>query len=433
MAIDDGLIHSESLLVDAPQSFGDYRPANFDPVFNGPVSAADALRLSLNVPAVDLLDRLGPGRFAARLEHAGLPVELPEGARPNLSIILGGAGVSLEHLVGAFAALNRGGLAGRARFTSSDSRSDRRLLSPGAAWIIRDILERRSEGTSGEGAFDTGSRARVAWKTGTSYGFRDAWALGSTARYTVGVWVGRPDGTPMPGQYGAITALPLMFEVVDSLPRVATGQGKPRAARVGAQEGNLLAAWACPGTAPSPGSVVNHARPGRSGTSCRPPSPSAMRGCGVPANGWCVSTPIPDCGFQRTAHCRMPRARSPSRAGRAWPIRGCAISERRATAIPPLADDCDADSLAAMEVLQIDGPAPDSAIARAPDSPRAPQVRLRALGTNARVRWLVNGELVGESQGGASFVHAFAALGDQRITALADTGAWAELRLRVLR
>ena len=91
-------------------------PANFDPVFNGPVSAADALRLSLNVPAVDLLDRLGPGRFAARLEHAGLPVELPEGARPNLSIILGGAGVSLEHLVGAFAALNRGGLAGSARY-----------------------------------------------------------------------------------------------------------------------------------------------------------------------------------------------------------------------------------------------------------------------------------------------------------------------------
>ena len=71
LALDDGLIHSESLLVDAPQSFGDYRPANFDPAFNGPVSAADALRLSLNVPAVDLLDRLGPGRFAARLEHAG--------------------------------------------------------------------------------------------------------------------------------------------------------------------------------------------------------------------------------------------------------------------------------------------------------------------------------------------------------------------------
>ena len=111
MAIDDGLIHSQSLLVDAPQSFGDYRPTNFDPVFNGPVSAADALRLSLNVPAVDLLDRLGPGRFAARLEHAGLPVKLPEGARPNLSIILGGAGVSLESRVVAVAIADQVGAA----------------------------------------------------------------------------------------------------------------------------------------------------------------------------------------------------------------------------------------------------------------------------------------------------------------------------------
>jgi penicillin-binding protein 1C len=83
--------------------------------------------------------------------------------------------------------------------------------------------------------------------------------------------------------------------------------------------------------------------------------------------------------------------------------------------------------------LRIDGPAPDSAIARAPNSPLPPQVRLRALGTGARVRWLVNGKLVGESEGGGSFLHAFEAAGDQRITALADTGAWAELRLRVLR
>jgi penicillin-binding protein 1C len=101
LAMDDGLIHSERLLVDAPQSFGGYRPANFDPLFNGPVAAADALRLSLNVPAVELLDRLGPARFAARLEHAGLDLKLPRGASPNLSMILGGTGVSLEQLVGA--------------------------------------------------------------------------------------------------------------------------------------------------------------------------------------------------------------------------------------------------------------------------------------------------------------------------------------------
>ena len=107
--------------------------------------------------------------------------------------------------------------------------------------------------------------------------------------------------------------------------------------------------------------------------------------------------------------------------------------ERRVTAIPALADDCRPDNLAAMEVLQIDGPAQDSGIARAPNSPRPPQVRLRALGTSARVRWLINGALAGESIGGSSFIHAFAVPGDQRITALADSGSWAELRIRVLR
>ncbi|WP_161988784.1 penicillin-binding protein 1C, partial [Xanthomonas perforans] len=108
MALDDGLIHSESLLVDAPQSFGDYRPGNFDAAFNGPVSAATALRLSLNVPAVDLLDRIGPARFAARLSNAGIALHFPSGSTPSLALILGGTGAQLQELVGAFAALNRG-------------------------------------------------------------------------------------------------------------------------------------------------------------------------------------------------------------------------------------------------------------------------------------------------------------------------------------
>src|SRR5690606_7856708 len=111
MALDDGLVHSQSLLVDAPQSFGGYRPGNFDAAFNGPVAVADALRLSLNVPAVDLLDRVGAARFAARLDHAGIGLRFPRGARPNLSLVLGGTGARLEDLVGAHAALSRGGIA----------------------------------------------------------------------------------------------------------------------------------------------------------------------------------------------------------------------------------------------------------------------------------------------------------------------------------
>lgn len=432
LALDDGLIHSESLLVDAPQSFGGYRPANFDPVFNGPVSAADALRLSLNVPAVDLLDRLGPERFAARLEHVGLTLKLPEGARPNLSMILGGTGVRLEQLVGAYTALQRDGLAGNIRYSPQQAHGDRRLLSPGAAWIIRDILERHAQAGSGEDAFNTASRSRVAWKTGTSYGFRDAWALGSTAEYTVGVWVGRPDGTPMPGQYGAITALPLMFEVVDSLPHYA-GTNARRIMPATVRKIGICWPLGLPDDPSEPG-LCREKREAWILADATPPT-FAENGARLWSAGKRVLRVDANSGLRLSSECSRQHVEG-SRAIARWPSRAypwLPIAERQATEIPALAADCRADSLAALEVLQIDGPAQDSAIARAPNTGRAPQIRFRALGSNARVQWLVNGELVGESVAGASFVHAFATPGDQRITALAETGGWDELCLRVLR
>jgi penicillin-binding protein 1C len=431
LAMDDGLIHSESLLVDAPQSFGDYRPGNFDPVFNGPVAASDALRLSLNVPAVDLLDRLGPARFAARLEHAGLQLKLPRGAQPNLSMILGGTGVSLEQLVGAYVALQRAGLASKVRYESGQAPEDRRLLSPGAAWIVREILERRTRNGAGEDAFDPGNRSRVAWKTGTSYGFRDAWALGSTPAYTVGVWVGRPDGTPMPGQYGAVTALPLLFEVVDSLPRtpVAARRAPPSSVR------KLEICWPL-GLPPDPAepALCREKREAWALSDALPPT-FAERDARLWSSGRRLVRVDAQSGLRLSGDCRLAHAERLQAIPR-WPSLSypwLPVVERRATAIPALAQDCREDGLAATEELQIDGPAQDSAIARAPNSPKPPQVRLRALGTGARVRWLVNGRLVGESEGGGNFLHAFDTVGDQRITALADTGAWAELRLRVLR
>ena len=189
MALEDGLIHSESLLLDAPQSFDSYRPGNFDKAFNGPIGAAEALRLSLNVPAVELLNRVGPMRFAARLQHAGLALKFPAGAAPNLSMILGGTGAKLEDMVGTFAALHRGGIAGHVRYTQDAPLIERRLLSPGAAWIVREMLVANPRPGEARELFDTGRRPQVAWKTGTSYGFRDAWALGGTPRYSVGVWV----------------------------------------------------------------------------------------------------------------------------------------------------------------------------------------------------------------------------------------------------
>lgn len=216
MAIDEGLIHSESLLADTPQSFHGYDPGNFQANFSGPVSVADALQRSLNVPAVDLLDRVGAARFHARLENAGLHLQLPKNAIPNLSIILGGAGTNLEQLVGAYRSLAMAGIAAKTRITTSEPLQEKRMMSAGAAYIIRSILE---AGGNPDRAFIENSGPQLAWKTGTSYGFRDAWAVGVVDSYTLGVWIGRPDGTPNPGFFGANVAAPLLQQIAYALPK----------------------------------------------------------------------------------------------------------------------------------------------------------------------------------------------------------------------
>ena len=206
LAMDEALIHSESLLADVPQSFSGYEPGNFQQSFHGPVSVSEALLNSLNVPAVEVLEQLGSARFVAMLRRGGLKLEFPKGAEPNLSVILGGAGTTLEHLVGAYSALARKGLAGTPRLLSDAPLEERRMMSEGAAFIVRDILE--TGGPAGRITEGRGPYRGFAWKTGTSFGFRDAWAVGVSNRYTIGVWVGRPDGTPNPGFFGANVAAP---------------------------------------------------------------------------------------------------------------------------------------------------------------------------------------------------------------------------------
>ena len=432
LALDDGLIHSESLFVDAPQAFGDYRPGNFDAAFNGPVGAAEALRLSLNVPAVDLLDRVGPVRFSARLSHAGIRLQWPRGATPNLSMILGGTGARLEDMVGAYAALNRNGVAGRVRYTPDAPRLDRRLLSGGSAWIVREMLEANPRPGSVADTFDSTGRARVAWKTGTSYGFRDAWALGSTRRHTVGVWVGRPDGTPLPGQYGAVTALPLLFEVIDSLPR---------------QRGDDA-------TRPPPANVAQIDVCWPLGL---PPDPQAPQLCQKRLRAWTLDGSIPPTFAERDARlwnagverfdvdarsgerlsveCALPHERQSRQLAR-WPALASPwlpAELRRAARLPPLASDCVADGRDASEELRIEGVADRATLARAPGSLTPLRLSLRALGSEARIRWLLDGRLVGESIGAGRFDHDFVEAGEHTLTALADSGAWTRVQFRVLR
>ena len=431
LAFDDGLIHSESLLVDAPQTFGGYRPGNFDSAFNGPIGAAEALRLSLNVPAVDLLDRVGPARFSARLANGGIELRYPRGGKPNLAMILGGTGARLEDLVGAFAAFNREGLAGRVRYTDADPLVDRRMMSPGAAWILREILEANPRPGYGLGTFDTGSRPRVAWKTGTSYGFRDAWAIGGTRRYTVGVWVGRPDGTPLPGQYGAVTALPLMFEVIDSLPRARSdGVAAPPPANVAETE----ICWPLG----------------------LPPEEDAPQLCQRRMKAWTLDGAVPPTFAERDARlwnagrerfevdaktalrlsgeCAQPHEAQATQIAR-WPALASpwlSAQTRSASRLPPLSPDCVADGREASTELRIEGLNDRATIARAPGSTHGARLSIRALGTEARVQWLLDGKWIAETHGAQMFQRDYNESGQHSLTALAESGAWTRIDFRVL-
>ncbi|BFM49698.1 penicillin-binding protein 1C [Marinomonas sp. THO17] len=198
-ALDKGLIHSESLLMDVPLKFGDYQPANFNGEVSGPVSVTSALQKSLNIPAVQVLEQLNPVYFYLNMIKAGVDLHLPQNAKPNLAIALGGIGTNLEELIYAYTSLGNKGQARTLKFSTLDREHQQSLMSEGAAWIIRKILLGNPDAPHG-----------LAIKTGTSYGYRDAWAIGVNQDYTLGVWVGRPDGTPIPGHYGQVTAVPLL-------------------------------------------------------------------------------------------------------------------------------------------------------------------------------------------------------------------------------
>jgi penicillin-binding protein 1C len=215
LALDEGLIHSHSMLLDTPRIGKSYDPGNFTGGFQGPVTVEQALRKSLNLPAVQILEQLGPGNCHDRLRHAGAMFRFA--GRPNLSMALGGVGTDMESLVTLYAALARRGMGARPRLTPAEPLSDRYLMSPGAAYIIRKILSRPFPGQAGVARLC--GDWPVAWKTGTSYGFRDAWALGLKGHYLAGVWIGRPDGSPSPGQYGAVTAVPLLATILEGLDR----------------------------------------------------------------------------------------------------------------------------------------------------------------------------------------------------------------------
>ena len=215
LAFERRLIHPETIIDDRPRRFGGYAPTNFDGGFHGDVSIRVALQLSLNVPAVAVLDRLGPVQFSAALQQSGITLHLPGDApAASLPLALGGVGITLEDMAALYAGLARGGAIAPLCITETEtSEEPHRFVRPFAAWYVADILggAARPLGFRSEGA-------ALPFKTGTSYGYRDAWAIGFSGDYTIAVWVGRPDGGSCTGCIGIDVAAPLMRRLFDLLP-----------------------------------------------------------------------------------------------------------------------------------------------------------------------------------------------------------------------
>lgn len=208
LAFDEGLAHPETLLEDRATDFGGYAPQNFDRTFHGTIRAREALQLSLNIPAVALTDAMGPARLLAGLRRAGVNPAIP-GNQPGLAVALGGVGVTLNDMVQLYAALARGGVTLPLRVTGTGTEGGR-LVSATAAWQVADIL-------SGLPPPPGAPENRLAYKTGTSYGHRDAWAIGFDGRHVIGVWMGRADGSPVPGAFGGELAAPVLFQAFNRL------------------------------------------------------------------------------------------------------------------------------------------------------------------------------------------------------------------------
>ena len=385
-------------------------------------AVSEALAKSLNVPAVEVLERLDPVRFVALLRRGGLKLDFPPGGVPNLSVILGGAGTSLERLVGAYSAFARRGMAGKPRFTQEDAMQETRMMSEGAAFIIRDILE--SGGPIGR-AVETGPGARrgIAWKTGTSFGFRDAWAIGVSNRLSVGVWVGRPDGTPNPGFFGANVAAPLLIDVFDAL------DGAPPVTR-------------------QPPSTVRQARicwP--LGTRSSTDNPGL---CHVQRTAWALNDAVPPTFPDRLRSGEPRYVYSVGRISGQRVAPGCGQAERtrvdaarwpailepwlddglRQRALPPPWDDDCLHQPAPEDGIKIAGIADGEVLHRAQGG-EPPLLRLAVRGHSSTVLWQINGRIVGQTSAPETLTHRFAEPGRYEITALDEHGRYDRISISV--
>lgn len=217
-AFDDGILTPKMRLLDIPTDFGGYEPENYDLEFYGNVTTEFALVNSLNVPAVRLLRNLGMSNFTTLLEKSGFETISKTKSRLGLSLVLGGCGVTLEEMTKLYSSFANEGKLYRLNYLSNtDEQNYIQLFSEGSAYLIGNILSKNERPDFPAELLFSTKLPRIAWKTGTSYGKRDAWAVGFNPHYTIGVWMGNFDGKGSPHLSGAEMAVPLLFDLFNTI------------------------------------------------------------------------------------------------------------------------------------------------------------------------------------------------------------------------
>ena len=218
MAIDKGLLSPKTVIYDVPVNFSGYAPENYDRKFNGDVTMEYALDHSLNIPAVKTLQLVGSREMVNELVRCDFRQVEKDQHKLGLSLVLGGCGATLEQLTGLFAAFAHEGMYSAPRFLAGDSSARKmELLSPASSFMITEILSKVNRPDFPLNWTATEHMPKIAWKTGTSYGRKDAWSIGYNKNFTVGVWVGNFSGVGVAELSGANTATPLLFKIFNTI------------------------------------------------------------------------------------------------------------------------------------------------------------------------------------------------------------------------
>ncbi len=425
LGLENGIIDSASLLADVPRAFGNYIPVESGQRFQGAVSVAEAIKAQLHIPAVQVLTHLQPSHFVNRLQKAGIPLDLTTVTASDPGQLDSGVETTLTALVRAYSALGRRGNAGRPRLTPQAPTQSGKLLSPGAAWILRDLLAEKAPPQGQTDLPTLSTNHRLAWAKGHSSGGRDLWAVGLSGQYTIGVWIGRPDGTAIPPYFKSVQPLPLLYRVAAALPN--HGGWAPDAYRPATVQRKTVC-W--PLGLPPDASYPNLCQHHLTALTLNGVTPPTMHAPNSPRPSLILRYQVnPKTGLRVSANC--PVAKRTEHQIARWPLMLTPWLPKTwlEASRPPAWDPaCPHEPPPASDVLHITDVPPHDRI-HLNQKGKASFIVLGATGGKGVLFWMINGQLIWTTGPQEAFSYRIPGAGIYTVTVMDARGATAQVTL----